>query len=86
MKALTKLDYNDQYKMVESFIVHNTNEEEVPLNYKMTSQTWAELVSKWAGVEISPKVVIDVCKEFAIDNREICKGVFVFAMTVNKLK
>lgn len=85
MKAKkTILDYDDQYSLVESFIVHNTNENHVPLNYKMTSQTWSELISKWSGVEISPEVVIDVCKEYNIESREICKGVFVFAMKVNK--
>jgi len=85
MKAKkTILDYKSQYQLADSFIIHNTNEHDVPINYKMTSQTWSELISKWAGVEVSPEVVIDVCKEYKIENSEICKGVFVFAMKVSK--
>ena len=79
----TILNYDDQYSLVESFIIHNTNEHNIPLNYKLTSHGWALEISKWAGVEVSPDVVIDVCKEYKIESREICRGVFVFAMEVS---
>lgn len=84
MKKSKVLDYESQYQLADSFIVHNTNEQTVPINYKMTSQTWAELISKWSGVEVSPDVVIEVCKQYSIESKEICRGVFVFAMKVIK--
>lgn len=83
MKA-KKLHYSEQYRIAEKFITYNTNDDIIPLNYKMTSQTWAEIITKWSGVEVSTEVVIEVCDELDIERKEICDGVYVFAMTVSK--
>ncbi len=85
MKA-TKLDYEQQYNIAEKFIIHNTNDENIPINYKMTSQTWADVISKWAGVEISIAAVNEVMEDLGVERVRLAAGteIYVFACTVSK--
>ena len=80
------LDYNQQYNIAEKFIIHNTNDENIPINYKMTTQTWADVISKWSGTEISIAAVNEVMADLGVESVQLAKGteIFVFACTVSK--
>lgn len=79
------VDYENQFQIADKFIMYNTSGEcDLPLNYKMTSRTWADVISKWSGVDICTKAVIEVCEFYGIEKKEIGGGVFVFAMKLNK--
>jgi hypothetical protein len=85
---MKKITPNQEYCITETFIIHNTNEKSISINYKMTSQTLANIISKWAGVPISPETINIVMKDLKIESEEISfgSGVYVFACDVMNLK
>jgi len=80
------LDYNQQYNIAEKFIIHNTNDENIPINYKMTSQTWSDVISKWSGTEISTAAINDVMADLGVKSVQLAKGseIYVFACAISK--
>jgi|GEM_PF-5039703 len=85
MKAKT-VNFEQQCNIAERFIIHNTNEKHIPINYKMTSQTWADVISKWSGTQISIEAVNEVMADLNVERTEIATGtgIFVFACAVCK--
>lgn len=81
-----KVNFEQQCNIVEKYIIHNTNEKKMPINYKMTSQTWANVISKWAGVEISTKAINLIMFDLQIESKELAQGsdIFVFACAISK--
>jgi hypothetical protein len=82
----TKLNYEQQYNIAEKFILYNTKVLEDRLNYKMTSRTWVNVISKWAGVEISIGAVNEVMRYLEIESVRLAEGteIYVFACDIIK--
>jgi len=80
----TVLSYEEQYYIADGYILNNTNENVIPLNYKMTSVTWAQMISKWCGGEISIEAVNEACENYGIEKSKLYEGVYVFAMELSK--
>jgi hypothetical protein len=78
---MKKINTEQQFQIVETFLIHCTSEKDIKkINYKLTSDGWAKLISKWSGVEISPETVNEVfINEYSIENVKICEGVYCFA-------
>ncbi len=86
MKPLKKLDYEQQYNIAEKFIIHNTNEKTIPINYKMNSQTCADVISRWCGTEISTAAINEVMADLGVKSVQLAKGseIYVFACAISK--
>ena len=89
---MKKLNIQEQQNAVDKFLIHCTPFDETKnINYSLTSEGWAKLISKWAGVEITTDAVNHVfIKDYSIKNVEVCKGIYCFAerlkLTNNKKK
>ncbi len=78
-----KIEIEVQRTICDTYLIHRCNRIQ-KINYRKTSHTWAEEVSKWAGVVISPFAWEWVCIKYQIKRLEMTAGVNCYALETMK--
>jgi len=80
-----KIEFKDQVKTSETFFLKNCDAMKY-INFKTTNFGWGAIVSKWAGVEVTPEAIHKAVSSFDLPNQLITPGVYAYGIIQKKAK
>lgn len=80
---INKIEFKDQVKTAQIFFAKNCDDLNY-INFKITNFGWGAIVSKWAGVEITPEAIHQAVSTFDLPNQLITSGVYAYGILQRK--